>query len=112
FAPTAHLRASLCACQRARRSVCSPVMTLQIELEGHEHDPGWRMDPAALAVLRSAACVMFERFHRSPEAGTIAQGERLHAASFAWRTPDAAAQATHRNSDDATRDGAYAVAFA
>lgn len=109
---SAHLRAIFSACQMARRSVCSPVMTLQIELDGHAHDPGWRMDPAALAVLRSAACVMFERFHGSPEAGTIAQGERLRVANFVWRAPDAAAQATHRNSDDATRDGAYAVAFA
>ncbi len=87
-------------------------MTLQIELEGLEHDPGWRMDPAALVVLCSAASVMFERYHRSPEAGTIAQGGALRSASFGWGTADAKAQATHRNTDDATRDGAYAVAFA
>jgi len=87
-------------------------MTLQIALEGLEQDPGWLMDPAVLAVFGGAASVMFERHHRSPAAGTVAHRGALHGASFSWGGVDARAQASHRNSDDATRDGAYAVAFA
>jgi hypothetical protein len=87
-------------------------MTLQIELRGLEQDPGWQMDPAALALFCSAASVTFQGFHRSPEPGTVAHGATLHGASFAWDVADLRTQATHRNSDDATRDGAYAVAFA
>lgn len=87
-------------------------MTMRIDLGSTACDLGWRMDPAALTVLRAAASVMFQRFHDSPEDGAISAGGTRHMTSFNWDAPDARTVATHQNTDDATRDGAYAVAFA
>lgn len=84
----------------------------QIVLDSLPADPGWEMDPEALAVFCAAARVMLDKFHEPPRVGQVVSPEGTRQVRIEWSRASARAGRTHAHSDDATRDGAYALAFA
>lgn len=87
-------------------------MTSRIDLDALPTDPGWRLEPAILATFCSAAAVVLQRFHTSPHAVAVVDGDALHTTTLLWSRPDTRALATHANLLDATEHGAYALAIA
>jgi hypothetical protein len=62
--------------------------------------------------LAEAASVCLARHHEPPVDFDIADGTAVAVREVSWAAPDDRAAAAWANRDDATRDGAYAVAIA
>jgi hypothetical protein len=86
-------------------------MGLSIILHDMEkRHPG--LTPNVAAYYCEAAGVCLDRHHSPPHGMTVTDNGASQAASVAWTIPDARVKAAWANADDATRDGAYAVALA
>lgn len=76
----------------------------------HERHPG--VTPIVAAYFHQAACVCLNRHHTAPHELAIQVDDAACSGSVTWDEPTAAVLLAWGNKDDATRDGAYAVALA
>jgi hypothetical protein len=84
---------------------------LDLRKPGNAH----RMTPASWKVRAEAAAVTLERFHAAPpppkSCALCPEGEREVPATLSWKPADDRERSTHANENDATEDGAYAIAM-
>jgi len=86
-------------------------MEISLFLDGmDERHPG--LTPAVAAYYAEGACVCLSRHHTTPTYFQARADARDYTAYIEWRPADDSAIAAWSNSDDTTRDGAYAVSLA
>lgn len=96
----------------ARPRVASlPKRRKQIRLPSlSKRHPG--LSPGTADHIATAAAVCLARFHELPPSALKASADGKAATyELVWRYPSTPERASHRNDEDATRDGAYAVAI-
>jgi hypothetical protein len=76
------------------------------------HERHYGLTAAITQAYAEAAGVCLARHHTSPTDLVIEARGRSSVKTIAWQAPDERTQAAWRNTDDATRDGAYAVSLA
>jgi hypothetical protein len=84
-----------------------PLLALQNMSERHH-----ALTPAIASTYLEAARVCLDRHHVSPKEFTLQNDGAESIAKVEWETTDSRIQAAWANTDDATRDGAYALAIA
>jgi hypothetical protein len=70
------------------------------------------LTPALAGSYTEAACVCLDRHHNSPKEFTLEDEKDKSITIVAWNSPNDRTKAAWANADDATRDGAYALAIA
>lgn len=83
---------------------------LPVLSELHRRHPGFKAN--LCSAYADAARVCLSRHHDSPRTFRIQDGTENSERSISWDSPTAQDRAAWNNSDDATRDGAYAVSLA
>lgn len=84
-----------------------PTLPLQNMAERHQ-----ALTPSIAGSYLEAARVCLDRHHSSPKEFTLQDDPVESIAKVEWDVADSRVQAAWANADDATRDGAYAVAIA
>ncbi|WP_199858136.1 hypothetical protein [Limnothrix sp. PR1529] len=84
-----------------------PLLPLQNMADRHQ-----ALTPAVASSYLEAARVCLDRHHISPKEFTLGDDQAESVAKVEWEITDSRVQAAWANVDDATRDGAYAVAIA
>ena len=85
----------------------SPVLPFQILAERHVG-----VTPENAAEYAQAAAICLSRHHQSPIEFVLRVNNAEQSASLEWQIPDERTRRAWANADDATRDGAYALALA
>jgi hypothetical protein len=102
--------------ERAGRSTRSAErqLTLPIALPkiSDLHKSHFGVTEEIARTFAQAACVCFDRHHRSPIDLEIRTANRTIRRRHKWRKPSGRTKAAWANTDDATRDGAYGVCIA
>jgi hypothetical protein len=84
-----------------------PLLPLQNMADRHQ-----ALTPSLAGSYLEAARVCLDRHHVSPKEFTLENDRVESIARVEWEVTDSRVQAAWANADDATRDGAYAVAIA
>jgi hypothetical protein len=84
-----------------------PFLPLQNMAERHQ-----ALTPYVAGSYLEAARVCLDRHHSSPKEFTLEDDNVESIATVEWEVTDSRVQAAWANADDATRDGAYAIAIA
>ena len=84
-----------------------PLLPLQHMSNRHQ-----ALTPSLAGSYLEAARVCLDRHHTSPKEFTLEDNKAESIAKVEWEVADVRVQAAWANTDDATRDGAYAVAIA
>jgi hypothetical protein len=87
----------------------SAVRDLPSLHELHRRHPGFHTN--VCKAYADAARVCFSRHHKSPQVLLVDDDGARSDWRVVWENPTLAVQRSHANTDDATRDGAYAVAL-
>ncbi len=85
--------------------------TARLPLEKlHERHEGLTFEVAQSYIQAAEVCL--DRHHASPQEFLLDDDRTENSISVEWRSPDARTKRAWANTDDATRDGAYACALA